>query len=296
MLEFLLPTKISRALNAYPFRLIFEIRFRDGKPAYINEGGNYHTLKDENGSDIYLDYGECERILAKATEFSLYAVNNQIVRGFLTVQEGVRIGVCGEVVTDNGVVKSIRHCNSLNIRVPHEVVGCGKFIYDNITDVFGTIKNTLIISAPGRGKTTILRDIARLISLSGKNVLLVDERRELASVSGGKPFYEVGCSTDVISSSDKNYAFSYAIRSMAPNVIITDEIQSESDAEAIKLACSSGVKVVASIHAGNIAEYKSKNLSNLLSCIDLYVILKSNGALGVVESMYDKNFEDICLG
>ena len=106
MLEFLLPTKISRALNAYPFRLIFEIRLRDGKPAYINEGGDYHTLKDENGSDIYLDYGECERILARATEFSLYAVNNQIVKGFLTVKEGVRIGVCGEVVTDNGVVKT----------------------------------------------------------------------------------------------------------------------------------------------------------------------------------------------
>ena len=202
--------------------------------------------------------------------------------------------MCGEAVIENGFVKTIKNCSSLNVRIPHEVIGCANEIYDKISFGNKNIYNTLIISPPGRGKTTILRDLSRIISNNGKNVLIVDERKEIAAISEGKPFYDVGSCSDVISNSDKNYAFSYAIRSMSPEVIITDELQTESDAEAISLSGTSGVSVIASVHAKTIDELQRKDVFvKLKNCIERYIILSNEGQIGKIMKCYNQSLVEI---
>ncbi|MBS6476757.1 MAG: hypothetical protein KH405_02910 [Firmicutes bacterium] len=290
MLEYLLPNEICQALNNLKKERIYEIRIRDGQNVKINYAGKSEELYYGN-KPILSDFGTCNKIIAKAAEYSLYSVNNQIVEGFVSVGGGVRIGLCGEIVRENDGVKTIKNFSSLNIRIPHDVVGCSDKVMPKIT-VNDKVVNTLIVSAPGKGKTTMLRDLSRKLSDEDQNVLIIDERNEICAYNDGKPYFKTGKNCDVITFGNKEFAFSYGIRTMSPDVIITDELMSELDSDAVILAAAGGVKVIAGVHAGNLNELKSKGyLKKLLSSglIGRYVFLSSE-TIGTIKCVYDASF------
>lgn len=265
-------TAITNNLNIT--KTIEEIRIRVGKPI---------ILKFRN-TDIVLKYivtsKEVLEILEKVCENSIYAYKNQICQGFLTIKGGHRIGITGTVVVEDGKIINVKYVSSLNFRIAREVINCSSNIIKQIIDVQNqTIYNTLIISPPGKGKTTMLRDIVRQISngineykFKGKTVGLVDERGEIAATYKGITQNDVGIRTDVIGNVDKKSGIEILIRSMAPEVIACDEIGIKEDIYAIRKCLISGVKGVFTMHAKNIDDVK-KNIE-IKSLIENHYIEK----------------------
>ena len=189
-------------------------------------------------------------VLLNVSKNSIYAIQNDINNGFVIIRGGHRIGVSGEVVYVDGKIKNIKNICSLNIRVAKQVYGCADKVLKSIIQN-GKVNNTLIVSPPGCGKTTLIRDIVRQISngvpsinFKGKNVSLIDERGEIASVYEGVASLDVGVRTDIMSNVTKSTGMKMMIRSMAPDVIATDEIGKKEDIVAIKEAMLSGVSVI----------------------------------------------------
>ena len=290
MLESLLSEDITAALNKYDEKHIYEIRIRDDKPVKINCSGRYIELFD-GAKPLIAARGTCNKIVTKACDYSLYSVNNQIVQGYIAVERGIRIGLCGEIVRENNGVKTVKNFSSLNIRIPHDAENCSSEVFGYVYSL-GAVRNTLIIAPPGKGKTTMLRDLTRKISRQNLNVLVVDERNEICAVNGGIAYYKTGDNCDVITFGSKDFAFSYGIRTMAPDVIVTDEIMSEEDALAVLMAMGGGVRVLASAHAHSPEEFKTKPFLKLLlssKCIERYVFLSAK-EIGKVAGVYDREF------
>lgn len=235
-------------------------------------------------------------ILLNVSKNSIYAIQSDINNGFVIIKGGHRIGISGEVVYVDEKIKNIKNICSLNIRVARQIFGCADSILPNIISR-GKVLNTLIISSPGCGKTTLIRDIIRQISngvptlnLRGKNVSLIDERGEIASVYNGVASLDVGARTDIMSNANKSQGMKMMIRSMAPDVIATDEIGRDEDIVAIKEAVLSGVNVIFTMHGDSIKSIlKNPNVKELLD-LDIFskIILLSSGKIpGIVEKIYD---------
>jgi len=276
MLEFL-TDEIKRAIQNLNMNKLFELRLRTLAPIAVNYGGKYlylcySGLKNTPDGAITPSAADIQNIAYNACGGSLYSVSEQLKQGFISVGD-VRIGVCGSCVMDGEKVLSVRDFTSLCIRVPHSVVGCAK----KIMDVVNVKENSLLIlSPPGCGKTTVLKDIARAIADDGeKNLLLCDERGELSSSS---------INADVIKFSTKSAAFTSAVRAMRPDIIITDELTDE-DYPLVKKTALSGVKITASAHLERAEDAPIK-------CFDCYVLLKKN-AVGVIDKIYDGKLREI---
>ncbi|MBR3002093.1 MAG: stage III sporulation protein AA [Clostridia bacterium] len=243
-----------------------EIRLRANRPI---------ILKFRN-FDIVLEYiittENLLQILERFCENSIYAYKNQICQGFLTIKGGHRVGITGTVVIEDNKIINVKYISSLNIRVAREVINCSNDILNEIIDENNrTIFNTLIVSPPGKGKTTMLRDIVRQISngITAKNfygltVGLVDERGEIAATFKGIPQNDVGIRTDIIGNVDKSSGIEMLIRSMAPDVIACDEIGNVQDIRAIKKAMQSGVKGIFTMHGRTIEDVKKNVEVNFL--------------------------------
>ena len=286
-----LPIEIEKLiLSKFNYAGIYEIRIRQDKPIFVLYYGDYILLKDSRNNPVYADKKLIEYVVTSLTEMSIYRYNNQIKQGFITYEGGGRVGISGEIVlTDSGEIRTIKNIKSLVIRVPHEVKGCASSVLPFI-ETKSRIFNTLIISPPGCGKTTMLRDIARLLSFGERvqNIMIVDERYEIA---GGNQ--DVGSSTDVFYGGNKEFCFENGIRAMAPSVIITDEIGTKVDAESILKASYSGVAVIASVHARDTEELRNKPTFKKLidaKLFDRYIVLSSRCGVGTIESVIDKNF------
>lgn len=275
---------------------VYEIRIRAEKPIYINYFGEYIPLRDKTSEIIYSDKKLIDYIITRATEMSVYRYNSQIKEGFITTSKGVRIGIAGEIVeTETSEVRTIKNPSSLVLRIPHEIKNCANEVMPYIMDCHG-VHSSLIISPPGCGKTTFIRDIARALTQTEKinNILVVDERFEIAGGENGAPRMDVGLTTDIISGGTKTFAFNGGIRSLRPDVIITDEIGTKSDAIAIKQASLSGVKVIATAHAENEQELRKRN-----NFIDLFeseiferiIVLSSRNGMGTVETILNSKLD-----
>ena len=235
-------------------------------------------------------------ILLNVSKNSIYAIQNDINNGFVVIRGGHRIGISGEVVYVDDKIKNIKNICSLNIRVARQIYGCADLVLPKIISG-NTFLNTLIVSPPGCGKTTLIRDIIRQISngipslnFKGKNVALIDERGEIASVYEGIPSLDVGIRTDIMSNVNKASGMKMMFRSMAPDIITTDEIGKKEDIIAIKEAILSGVKVIFTMHGDSIKSIlKNENIKELLNLnIFSKIILLSNGKIpGIIEKVYD---------
>lgn len=236
-----------------------EIRIRVDKPIILK-------LREK---DLILQYNilqaEILQIVERLCENSIYAYKNQICEGFITIKGGHRVGLTGSCVIENGKITNIKYISSLNIRIAREVKNCSTRILREIIDIDNkTIYNSIIVAPPGRGKTTILRDIIRRLSdgieeinFRGKTCGVVDERGEIAAMYKGAPQNDVGIRTDIIENVSKNKGIHMLIRTMAPEIIACDEIGSKEDVEAIHYALYSGVKGIFTMHGKNVEDIKN---------------------------------------
>ena len=269
---------------------ITEIRLRTKCKVIIICGKNEIVLSCIITPKAILD------ILLNVSKNSIYAIQNDINNGFVVIRGGHRIGISGEVVYVDEKIKNIKNICSLNIRVARQIYGCADSILPKIISG-NTFLNTLIVSPPGCGKTTLIRDIIRQISngipslnFTGKNVALIDERGEIASVYEGVASLDVGIRTDIMSNVNKANGMKMMIRSMAPDVIATDERGTIEDISAIKEAILSGVKVIFTMHGDSIKSIiKNENIRELLNLnIFSKIILLSSGKIpGIIEKVYD---------
>ncbi len=281
-----LPKNIRQALKNVNLDYLYEIRLRNGYPIKINYQNDFCYLSKEGTSlnknnAIVCSIDDINHIISCATEHSLYAFNDKIKDGFITVENGIRIGICGECVYSNNQLQTIKNFTSLNIRVAHEIKDCAekhlKYIVNN-----GVINNTLIVSPPRLGKTTLLKDIAsKLNDINKFSILIIDERGEFENVKGEN--------IDSIKFCNKYYAFNYAIRSMSPSIVITDELLSQDDWICAKNVLSSGIKIIASCHSDGIDNLiKKEHFIN--DIFDRYIILSKNN-IGKIEKVFNKDFQ-----
>lgn len=253
--------------NKYYSPQLQEIRLRVNRPIIL-KFRNY---------DLILNYiiktEDILQILERFCENSVYAYKNQICQGFLTIKGGHRVGITGTVVIEDEKIINIKYVSSLNIRIAREILNCSNKILGEILDINNqTIFNTLIVSPPGKGKTTMLRDVVRQISngisninFRGLTVGLIDERGEVAATYKGVPQNDVGIRTDVIGNVRKSLAIEMLIRSMAPEVIACDEIGGIEDITAIKKAMLCGVKGIFTMHGKDMDDIKkNKDIYNLV--------------------------------
>lgn len=226
--------------------------------------------------DVMIEYkinqSEILQILEKICENSIYAYKRQICEGYITIKGGHRIGLTGSAVIENGEIINIKYVTSLNFRIARQILNCSNKILGQVLNLKEqTIFNTLIVSPPGKGKTTILRDTIRRISngveelnFKGKTCGVVDERGEIAAMYRGIPQNDVGIRTDVIENITKSKGMKILIRTMSPEVIACDEIGTKEDAEAISEALISGVKGIFTMHGSNLEDIKSNPQINKL--------------------------------
>ena len=222
---------------------------------------------------------------------SIYSYQNQICNGFITLMGGHRVGITGNIAMKDGVVSNINYISSLNIRIAKEILGASDQI---LTEVLknGNINNTLIVSPPGCGKTTILRDLIRNLSNLGYTVSLIDERGEIAAMYKGIPQNDVGLRTDVLDNVTKALGMTMAIRSMAPQIIATDEIGSKDDIEAINYGICSGVKGIFTAHGNSIEELKlNTNLGRIYEekIFNKIIFLEKKGIMKRGKNVFHKN-------
>ncbi len=269
MLDFL-PPRLESAVRHVNLNLLYELRVRAEKPLRANLAGEFRYLGEKGvcGRDAALlpTAEEIGEIILSASGRSVYAVENQLRQGFLTGAEGERIGIAGTYVYDGEKVLSLHHITSLCIRVPHAVKDCAAEIYGRCFRE--GLCSVLILSPPGEGKTTILRDLCRLVcERTSLNVLVSDERGELSA--GG-----LGPTADVICYADKLTAFTAGIRAMRPDIIVTDELLSV-DYAAVRRAVEGGIVVFASAHLKSFEDVHEK-------LFDRYVLLDGLGKVGQI--------------
>lgn len=289
--------------NFLPLEKLNELRLRVGLPIVAVLGGKpyYLGLKGLSGSQadaIICDSNMLMDIVKRASEHSLYAVNHQLKQGFITVLGGIRVGICGEVVIENHRVKTIKNFTGLNIRIPHQVKNCSLNVFGFLMQ--SKFLNTLIISPPGCGKTTFIRDVLWQLSEHNYcyNVLLVDERYEIANCLNGKPQLDVGKFTDVYSGCNKLYGFENGVRSMRPDIVATDELANEADVNALSYVACCGVGVLSSVHASDVEDLKNKPAFEKLlqnKIFKRYVVLSNKKGPGTVEAVYDENLRGIAI-
>jgi len=270
VLEYLPKTirdKVELSQNV-PNGQIEEIRLRASKPLMLKIGQETQII------DSIVQQQEILQAFERICENSVYSYRRQICDGYITIKGGNRVGIVGSAVIDNGQVININYISSLNFRIARQKIGCSNPIIREIIDFDNnSIHNTLIVSPPGCGKTTILRDIIRNISngineieFRGKTVGVVDERGEIAAMYKGIPQNNIGIRTDVVDNMPKPEAIRILVRSMGPDVITCDEIGSIEDVKAIDYAMCSGVKGIFTAHGKNIDEVKQNpELSKLLN-------------------------------
>lgn len=225
---------------------ITEIRLRSGRPFQL-------VLLDKTqrmGGSIEPQL--LERIASRLMDNSLYSRERELQQGYFTTSEGCRVGVCGKTVAANGKIESFSDIGSLCIRIPRQVHGCAQELVNAVTSA--GLKSLLIISPPGLGKTTMLRELARALSAKGYNIAIADERREIAACDAGVPSMNVGERSDVMDGCPKAVAIPLLVRACAPDVLIADEIGAERDAVALLDAVRCGVKVIASAHANSFED------------------------------------------
>ena len=259
-----------------------EIRIRSRRDTLIISGGREISLHD--ASEITPDI--LEETLNRLLDYSYYAYEDELSKGYITIEGGHRVGICGRVTLREDKVHLIKDISSLNIRRSRQIIGAsGKVIRAVCDDNRHTISNTLIISPPKCGKTTILRDLARVLSNKGFKVGICDERSEIAGCYNGETSYDLGDRTDVLDGCPKAEGILMLIRAMSPDVIITDEIGKKEDVKAIEAALCAGVGIITTIHGSSYEDIACSSIGELVEnqVFDTLVFLTATPETGTVK-------------
>ncbi len=275
-----------------------EIRIRVNGPLMVQLGGKEYGVNERGLVDISKAYKvqeiDVKAMLKLINGFSLYAMDDDLRQGFMTIEGGHRIGFVGEMVVEKNQLKTLKHISAMNIRIAHQVIGCSKNIVPHLVTKEG-ICHTLIVSPPKCGKTTLLRDIIRSLSngLYGYGpytVGVVDERSEIAGCYRGMPQNDLGLRTDVLDRCPKVEGMKMLLRSMAPDVIAVDEIGSQADLYAIEEVLSSGVGILCTTHGKDLKDCLKKPVLKTMieaNWFDKMIILSQNKGPCTIEALLD---------
>jgi stage III sporulation protein AA len=304
------PERLKKKLEKLPQDILHdveEVRIRMRRPIEISYRNHWGFLT-ENGKITKLanlaspiDDETFEKTLNLISNYSIYTLEEELKRGYITIKGGHRVGLAGKVIMENSQVKMIKAITGMNIRIAKEKRGAADPLLPYLIEPGGRICNTLIISPPQCGKTTLLRDLARQFGngnrfVSGKKVGIVDERSEIAGCVDGIAQKDVGIRTDVLDACPKAEGMMMLIRSMSPEVIVVDEIGRKEDAEAILEAINAGISLIASAHGARVEEITRRPILSLLlsqQIFDRYVILSRRHGAGTIEAILDRQFVKI---
>ncbi len=283
------------------FELLQEIRLRVNSPLmliYNNKEyfvSKEHRMTGDKNSAYIVSLNEVRETMEYISNYSLYAFEDEIRQGFITIQGGHRVGIAGKTIIEAERIKNIKHISFINIRLSHQVKGCGDKVMPYIINQ-NSIYHTLIISPPRCGKTTLLRDVIRQLSngfstIPGLNVGVVDDRSEIGACYMGIPQNELGIRTDILDCCPKVEGMMMLIRSMSPSVIAVDEVGSREDIEAIEYVMNCGSKLIATVHGSSIDDVKNKPILGRMvreKIFERYIILNNRGRVGNLEEIYDE--------
>src|SRR5690625_1295159 len=256
----LLPEKIKQAVLphvSHTWNQLEEIRLRLNRPVELNF---HHRV-------VWLDHvmftsTDSIFVLNQLSDHSLYRLEEELREGYITVTGGHRVGLAGEVNSNNGTIKQLQHITFFNIRIAREIVNVASPFVQYLTDK-NMYYNTIVLGPPQTGKTTFIRDLARLISDGNnkqipKKVGIIDERSEIAASLNGVPQHNIGMRTDVMDACPKVAGMMMMIRSMSPDVLVVDEIGKQEDVDALMEAVYAGVTIICTAHGSSISELKKR--------------------------------------
>ncbi|NMB44971.1 MAG: stage III sporulation protein AA [Firmicutes bacterium] len=279
---------------------VLEIRIRQARPLVLvtNSGMVFVSAAGQPTNEPQRGYRvtteECRMTLQVMTRASVYMVEDKLLQGFLTLPGGHRVGVSGTGYVEQGTLQALRDVGQFNIRIAREMPGVAAPILPTLLDCDGWFQSTLIISPPGCGKTTLIRDIARQLSWGKPGywprhmVAIVDERSEIAAVWQGEPQTDSGPCTDVLDGYPKTAGIMVAMRALAPHVLVTDELGTEVDARAVVEAGAAGIAVLASIHGDSWENVQKRTGGQILAASGLFrylVILSRRRGPGTLEKV-----------
>lgn len=294
------------------FEKLQEIHLRVNRPLLVIYNNREYLINQTgcltgDANEAYeVSHREIQETLEYISNYSLYAYENEIRQGFITIQGGHRVGLAGKIILENERIKGIRYISFINIRLSHQVKGCANGVMPFICSGEGgkRVYHTLIVSPPRCGKTTLLRDIIRQLSdgskkCPGVGVGVVDERSEIGACYMGVPQNELGIRTDILDCCPKAVGMLMLLRSMAPEVIAVDEIGSREDIEAIAYVINCGCKLIATVHGNSIDDIKTKPVLRRLveeKIFERYIILSNRETTGRVEAIFDAYGSDVLKG
>lgn len=274
---------------------LYEIRLRAGRPLFLTYDGGESFLKTRGQEPYLVTREDLKETLEYASGYSLYAFEDEIRQGYMSVQGGHRIGITGKVILDGDRIRGMKYISCINLRLAHEIRGCADSVMPYIRKE-NHIAHTLIISPPRCGKTTLLRDIIRQLSsgsgrLKGVTVGVVDERSELAGCYQGIPQNDLGIRTDVLDGCPKAQGMQMLIRSMSPVVVAVDELGKEEDYKAVEAVVHSGCRLIATAHGESLKDILSTPFFSRLKemkIFERYIVLGKEQRAGIVRNIFDE--------
>ena len=299
----LFPAHIRQALLAAHFDMdqVYEIRLRVNAPLIvIYQGKEYFLTREgefsrEESQGCFVRAEDLKETMEYVSSYSMYAFEEEIRQGFITIQGGHRVGIAGKTVLEGDRIKSVKYISYMNLRLSHQIKGCASPILPYIIKN-GRICHTLIISPPRCGKTTLLRDLIRQVSsgspyMPGVSVGVVDERSEIGGSYQGIPQNDLGIRTDVLDCCPKAEGMMMLIRSMSPEVVAVDELGDYEDIHAIESVIHCGCKLFATVHGSSIEDIKRKPLMQRLvreRIFERYIVLHHQDQAGRVKAIFDE--------
>lgn len=284
-----LPKAVARPLNALPDGRLREIRVRAGQSIRLS------TRQGETICPCEPTPQQVAQMAEALCEHALYARAEEQRSGFVTLRGGHRMGLCGRVICQGQSIRALRDISSFCIRIAGQWRGAADGLIGQLTDENGFCRSTLIVGLPGMGKTTLLRDSLRRLSEAGRRVCVVDERSEIAAMCDGLPQLEVGPCTDVLDGCGKEAGLRWLLRSLSPEVLVTDELSDTLDAQAALEAIRSGVSMLATVHGRDLDSVCGRNTLYPLirdRAFERYAVLDVH-EVGKLAGIYDRDFQPV---